>query len=899
MTIRNLEAAFTPRSVALVGASPRPGSVSHVVMKNLRAAGFSGPIRLINPKYAEIDGEPCYPDASSLPGPVDLAVVVTPPQTVPGIVAELGASGTGAAVVITAGLGSGPGSLRQQMLDAARSHTLRVFGPNCVGLLVPTVGLNGSFAHATPLKGDLALISQSGAIITTVIDWANDRNIGFSSMVSLGDMADVDFGDLLDWFAGDVHTRAILLYVEGITHPKKFMSAARAAARVKPVVVIKSGRHAEAAKAAASHTGALAGVDEVYDAAFRRAGLLRVFDLDELFDAVETLSRVKPFRGRDLAVLTNGGGLGVLAVDRLVDLDGSLADLTPETIARLDEALPPTWSHGNPVDIIGDAPPERYAAALEALLDDEATDALLVLNCPTALSSSEEAAGAVADTVRTHVSRVWPKKPVFAAWLGGAQAELVRETFDPAGVPVFSSLTAAVRGITHLVRYSEAQNALMRTPPSLPEDFTPDVDAARQVVAEALAAGREWLKAPEVARLMSAYQIPIATAEPVAGPEEARQVAERVIAEHGACAIKIFSPDIQHKTDVGGVRLDLTSPEAAEQAAREIIASARKARPDARIEGVTVEPMIHRPGARELIIGLIDDQIFGPVVLFGQGGTAVEVIRDKALMLPPLDLHLADQLMRRTRINRLLQAFRSEPEADRGAVALALVKIAQMAADVPEVRELDINPLLADDKGIVSVDARVRVAAEPEKDTHGVNPRFAIRPYPAEWERTLVTKGGDPIFVRPVRPEDEALYDDFFARVEPQDLRLRFFTPKPDLSHRFLARLTQIDYARAMAFVALEPQTGELLGVVRIHSDPDHEKAEYAIMVRSDLKGRGIGWALMELIIEYARADGLRQIHGEVLRGNPMMLQMCRQLGFAEVQSEGDPAVVTVTLSLR
>jgi acetyltransferase len=898
MTIRNLEAAFSPKSIALVGASPREGTVSNVILRNMREAGFAGPIHLINPKYDEIDGQPCYPNPASLPEPVDLAIIATPPQTVPGLVAELGANGTRAVVVITAGFGSGPGSLRQQTLDAAKPHTLRVFGPNCVGLLVPGIGLNGSFAHATPLKGDLALLSQSGAVITTMIDWANDRGIGFSSMVSLGDMADVDFGDLLDWFAADVNTRAILLYVEGVTHPKKFMSAARAAARVKPVVVVKSGRYAESARAAKSHTGALAGVDEVYDAAFRRAGLLRVYDLDELFDAAETLSRIKPFRGHELAVLTNGGGLGVLAVDRLVDFGGTLAELTPETIARLDGVLPPTWSKANPVDIIGDAPPERYQAALEALLDDETTDAVLILNCPTALSSGKAAAKAVAETVRTHQTKVWPRKPVLAAWLGGSQDADVRDIFEPAGIPVFGSLTAAVRGLTHITRYSDAQDVLMRTPPSLPDDFTPDAEAARDVVATAVAEGREWLRAPEIAAIMRAYDIPIAAAEPAESPEAARVIAERIIAEHGACAVKIFSPDILHKTDVGGVRLDLTSADTAEQAAREVIAAARKAVPDARIAGVTVEPMIHRPGSRELIVGLVDDSVFGPVVLFGQGGTAVEVIRDKALMLPPLDLMLADRLMRHTRIYDLLKAFRSEPAADRAAVALTLVKIAQMSADIPEIREMDINPLLADDKGVIAVDARMRVAEEPAKGRSGINPRFAIRPYPKQWERELTIGDGSTVYARPVRPEDEALYEAFFAKVEPNDLRLRFFTPKPDLSHRFLARLTQIDYARAMAFAAIKPDTGELLGVVRIHADPDHVTAEYAILVRSDLKGQGLGWALMQLIIEFARSDGLKEIQGEVLRRNVNMLAMCKELGFAQIVSHEDNDVVSVKLSL-
>jgi acetyltransferase len=898
MTIRNLDAAFAPGSLALVGASPQAGSVSAVVLRNLRAAGFAGPVHLVNPRHREIDGQACYPDAAALPGPVDLALIVTPPQTVPEIVGAFGVRGARAAVVITAGFGSGPGSLRQQLLDASKPHTLRVFGPNCVGLLVPGIGLNGSFAQAGPLKGDLALLSQSGAVITTVIDWANQRNIGFSAMVSLGDMADVDFGDLLDWFAGDIHTRAILLYVEGITDPHKFMSAARAAARVKPVVVVKSGRHAEAAKAAASHTGALAGVDAVYDAAFRRAGLLRVDDLDELFDAVETLSRVKPFRGRRLAVLTNGGGLGVLAVDRLVDLDGTLAGLSAKTIDRLNSVLPPTWSKGNPVDIVGDAPPQRYQSALEALLADENTDAVLVLNCPTALSSSYEAATTVAATARAHHSNAWPAKPVFAAWLASERRDDVRATFEQAAIPVFSSPTAAVRGVTHLVRYSQAQDALMRTPPSLPTDFTPDIEAARKVVADALSTGQTWLRAPQIAEVLRAYSIPVAVAEPAADPAAARDIAGRIIAEHGACAVKVYSPDILHKTDVGGVRLDLTSADAAQKAASEILAAARTARPDARIDGVTVEPMIHRPGARELIVGLADDPLFGPVVLFGQGGTAVEVIRDKALALPPLDLMLAHDLIARTRVARLLAAFRSEPAADIDAVALSLVKVAQMAADIPQIREFDINPLLADAGGVVAVDARIRVEAEERTDSHGVNPRFSIRPYPKEWERELSLNDGSKVLARPVRPEDEALYDAFFAKIERGDLRLRFFTPKPDLSHRFLARLTQIDYARAMAFVAIAPATGELLGVVRIHADPDHESAEYAILLRSDMKGRGLGWALMQLIIEYARADGLEQIYGDVLRGNETMLAMCRELGFAEILADADPDVVTVGLSL-
>ena len=898
MTIRNLEQAFRPKSVAIVGASQRHGSIGSLVLENVRASGFSGPIWPVNPKYSAIGNLPCFPDAASAPGSADLVVIATPSETVPRVVAEFGARGTKAAVVISAGFGQGPASLRQGLLDAARPHALRVLGPNCIGLMVPGIGLNASFSHKPPLAGDLAFISQSGAVITTLIDWANEREIGFSAIASLGDMADVDFGDLLDWFAADAKTRAIFLYIEAVTNARKFVSAARAAARVKPVVVIKSGRHAEAARAAASHTGALAGVDAVYDAVFRRSGLLRVYDLDEFFDAAETLNRVAPFRGKRLAVLTNGGGVGVLAVDRLIDMGGELAALEAQTLAKLDASLPSTWSRANPVDIIGDAGPERYRTSLETLLADKTTDAVLVMSCPTALASMGEAAAAVTETVKASRARGVPSKPVFAAWLGGPAAALARRDFASAGIPAYATSGDAVRGFMYLVRHTEAQAALMRAPPSMPSEFAPLRDAARAVVARVLSDGRGWLNAPEIAVILDAYQIPFATAEPAPAPDEAGAIAAKLLRSHAAVVVKIFSPDILHKTDVGGVRLALSSASAAVDAAREVIAAARVARPDARIDGVTVEPMVHRRGARELILGVVDDTLFGPVILFGQGGTAVEVIRDKALALPPLDLALAHDLIGQTRVARLLAAYRSEPAADVDAVALTLVKLSQLAADVPEIRELDINPLLADEKGVIAIDARIRVAAEARRDRHGLNPRFSIRPYPSQWERELALRDGPRVKLRPVRPEDEALYPPFFANSRPEDLRLRFLSHAPELSPSFLARMTQIDYARSMAFIAVAERDGSLVGVVRMHADPDHERAEYAVLVRSDLKGRGLGFALMQLIIDYARADGIRELFGEVLRENTNMLSMCRRLGFAVAANPDDPRLLRVRLAL-
>jgi acetyltransferase len=892
-----LDKLFSPRSVAVVGASPRATSPGGAVLKNLRAAGFEGPLHLVNPHYDEIAGIKAVKTVAELPHAPDLMVIATPPRSLPGIVTAAGEKGAASAIIITAGLGHGEGSLAQACERAARATGLRLIGPNCLGVLSARARLNASFAARMPPTGDLALVSQSGAITAGLIEWSAAHNIGFSAAVSLGDMVDVDFGDLIDFFALDGATRAILLYVESITDARKFMSAARAAARIKPVVVVKSGRHAQGAKAAQTHTGALAGADAVYDAAFRRAGLLRVFDLDELFAAAETLGRVRPFAGKRLAILTNGGGIGVLAVDRLADLGGTLAGISEATTAKLDAALPPIWSRANPVDIAGDADAARYVAALEALIADADNDAILVMNVPTALASAEVAARAIAQTAQAHRNSLIRPKPIFAVWVGTSGA--VTPIFEGAGIPSYATESDAVRGFMHLVHYREALDALMATPPSLPQDFKPDVAAARAVVESALARGATWLDPLEIARLLAAYSIPITPAVLARNPDEAAAVARPFLAEGSGVVAKILSPDIVHKSEVGGVRLNLTSEGAVREAVAGVLARARAAKPDARITGVTLHPMVVRAKARELIAGIADDPTFGPVIVFGRGGTAVEVIADKALALPPLDLKLAHGLIARTRVARVLKAYRDVPAADTDAVALLLVKLAQLAADLPELRELDLNPVLADQNGLTAVDARVAVAPlAPARRGPAGHPRFAIRPYPQEWERNAAMRDGTKILVRPVRPEDEPLYEPFFAAVTPQDLRLRFFAPVKEFGHRFVARLTQIDYARAMAFIAIEESSGEMLGVVRLHADANYERGEYAVLVRSDLKGRGLGYLLMQMIIEYARAEGLKIIEGQVLRENTAMLAMCRKLGFQVALDPNDANTCVVKLAL-
>jgi acetyltransferase len=886
MSIRNLESLLKPRSVALVGASERAGAVGGTIARNLMEGGFRGAIHFINPKHAMLLGRPCHARLADLPEAPDLVVIATPAPTVPGLVAEAAERGARAVLVITAGLDA---QTRQRMLDASRPKLVRILGPNSIGMLLPRVGLNASFSHRTALPGDLAFLSQSGALVTAVVDWASSRHIGFSQIVSLGDMADVDFGDLLDWLAGDTTSRAILLYMEAVTHAPKFLSAARRAARAKPVIVIKSGRHAAGARAAASHTGRLAGSDAAYDAAFRRAGLLRVNALEELFDAAEMLARAPRLHGDRLMILTNGGGAGVLAADHLADADGELAELSPATLSALDRLLPPAWSKGNPVDVIGDAGPERYAAALAAVLEDPGCDAVLAINCPTALASSTDIARQVVSTWRASRS----PKALVTNWLGEEAAGEARTVFARERIPTFETPGEAVRGYMQLVRHARAQDELMRTPPALGE-MPADAALVDKVIAEALQAGRTILSEAEGKQLMAAYGVPVVPSLVARTPAEASETAAGLLRQHPSVVLKILSDDITHKSDVSGVILDLATAEAVEAAAQAMLARIRAARPTARLTGFTLSPMIKRRQAHELLVGVSVDATFGPLVMFGAGGTSVEVVADTSLALPPLDLELARQLITRTRVCRLLLGYRDRKPADMDAIARVLVAVGSLVCQHPQIREIDINPLLADDTGVIALDARVVIADQR------TNPRtpMAIKPYPAAWERTLELAEHGRVRVRPIKPEDERLYEAFLAKVTPTDLRMRLFAPQKELSHSFLARLTQIDYAREMAFVMLDGQSGELLGVSRMIADPDNERAEYAVMVRSDLKGRGLGWALMQQLIEYARAAGTAEIFGTVLAENTGMLQMCRQLGFTVAPDPEDLTVRKVVLRL-
>jgi len=924
MTSRNLEFLFKPRSIALIGASDRAHSVGATVMRNLLEGGFAGPIWPVNIRHSIVAGRCAYPTVKDLPAAPDLAVICTPAATVPGLIGELGARGTRAAIVLSAGLEQAADesdrdaegeractreTIADAMLKAARPYTLRILGPNCIGLLVPRLGLNASFAHVGASAGNLAFVAQSGALTTAMLDWAQQADVGFSHFISLGSAADVDFGDLLDYLRRDTDTGAILLYAESITSARKFMSAARAAARVKPVLVVKSGRTAASAQAALSHSGALAGSDAVYDAAFRRAGILRVESLRDLFDAAEILARWRTYAGPRLAVVTNGGGPAVLAADALVRHGGKLASFASDTHLKLDKIIPSRGSHANPLDIGGDARPERYLAALEAVSADPGVDAVLLMHAPTAVTSVAEVSAACTPAL-AHLSR-----PGIACWLGtGGEGEESRPrgvrrrraqrrdecSSEPGArpprdvflVPTYSTPEEAVDGFLHVVRYQESQALLLEVPIRIAEAGRSDLQVARTIIARALAEDRFTLTEPESKEVLAAYGIAVVETRVV---RDAANLASAATSIGYPVALKILSPDVSHKSDVGGVALNLGNAEELQRAAYAMLLRCRELKPAARIEGFTVQKMVRRGGAHELFAGITVDPTFGPAIVFGQGGTAVEVIADRALALPPLNERLAYDLIGQTRISRLLGGFRDQPAVNLVSLERALVSLAQLAADVPEIIELDVNPLLTDEHGALALDARIRIA----RSRTSAADRFAIRPYPAELEERTEFRGR-PLILRPIRPEDFEQHKRFLAHVSAEDLRSRFFVALREVPDRDLAQLTQIDYDREMAFIAVasgEDGRDETFGVARACADPDNIEAEFAVLVRSDLKGAGLGRMLLEKLVRYCRERGTSRMTGEVLSDNVRMTALATAFGFRTTSK--DRGLLALELDLK
>ncbi len=879
MSIRNLRFLFQPRSIAVIGASNEPRTAGATLMRNLLHGGYANPIMPVNPECEAVAGVVCYPNVASLPKVPDLAVITTPAPTVPGLIAELGARGTRAAVVTTAGMEeTAPDDTRtyqQQMVEAARPHLLRILGPDRSGLMVPAIGLNASLAHTTALPGNIAFLTQSRAIASTVLDWSSSNGIGFSHFVRLGNRADVDFGDLLDYLGSEPTTRAILLYIASVKGARKFMSAARAAARNKPVLAIRSGRVPEAAKVATLHTGALAGADDVYDAAIRRAGMLRVDNIEELIAAVETLARARPLAGDRLAILTNGGGAGVMTTDRLIHAGGRLATLSEQTRSTLEQVLPTAWCSENPVDIGGDAPVERYVDALSVLLEDQETDAIAFIHAPTAVVPGEQIAEALVPVIKAS------RRNVLTCWLGVDAAARAQRIFAANGIPTYPTPEAVVGAFMQMVDYRRNQDMLMETPPSLPTDFEVNRDTVRTLVQDVLASGRQLMTEPEAKAVLAAYGIPVVDTRVAGDAEEAVQQAQAI---GFPVAVKLISHDISQKSDVGGVLLDLDTPEAVRVAVEQMAGRLRALKPEARLDGFSVQQMAPRREARELIVGATTDAVFGPVILFGSGGIAVEVIADRAVALPPLNLNLARELVSRTRVSKLLAGYRSRPPANRDAVYQTLMQISQLVTDIPEINELDINPILADEHGVIALDARIHLVPSGVPGPQ----RLAIPPYPRELEERIDFHGRT-VLLRPIRPEDEPAHSEFLSRLDAEDVRYRFFHALRALPRTEMARLTQIDYDREMAFIATandEAGRPETLGVVRVLADPDDRRAEFAIVVRSDLKGKGLGRSLMEKMVRYSRERGTGELVMNVLAENRGMLGLADWFNFEHVGTE-------------
>lgn len=891
MTIRNLDALFKPKSIALFGASEDAGTISAVVARNLLDSGFEGEVMLVNPKRKGLFGKTCYADLSGLPEIPDLALIAAPAAVVPDLVSELGKAGTRAVAI----LNSGPEetaawrdeALQQQLLDASKPYLLRILGPGCLGVIVPGLNINASFSHIGAKSGKMALLTQSGAIASAVLDWVQPRNIGFSNVVTLGTMCDVDYGDMLNYLAMDRETDTILLYIEAVTNTRKFMSAARAAARAKPVIVIKAGRFEAGARAAVSHCGALVGSDAVYDAVFRRTGVLRVYSVTEVFDAAQTLSLLRRPRGDRLAVVSNGGALGVLAADELAERGGRLAELSADTIERLDEVLPEIWSGGNPVDIVGDADAERYAATMQVLFEDENVDALMVLNYPTAITSSLESAQSVVAAIGQSTNL-----PLLTCWAGSLTAREARREFAANKIPSYRTTEHAVRAFMHVMGFYRGRDLLMETPPSIPQQFTPDQEVARELIEAALEEERNWLTEPESKLLLEAYGVPVVATRMAYSSEEAGAIAAGLGSN---VVLKILSPELVHKSDFGGVALDLLGAAAVTTAAVAMADRLLEANPEASVMGYSVQPMVQRTDAYELIVGMINDPQFGPIMVFGQGGTAVEVINDKALGLPPLNMRLARELISNTRIYKLLAGFRDRPAVDIDAIALTLIKVSQLITDHPEIIELDINPLICDESGVMALDARVSLEAT---DQHG-SERLAIKPYPKELEQTVTSRDGDEFLIRPIMPEDEPSLHKSFAQLTSEEIYLRFFTPLKTLSHMMAARFTQLDYDRDMALVLSKegiPGKAPIYGVVRLSSEPDGERAEFAIIIGNIMAGKGLGKILMLKIIDYARQMRIKEVTGDVLRTNEAMLGLCQKLGFTQCAVPGDGTIFHVSL---
>ena len=895
MNTHYLSSLFTPKSVVLFGASDKQDSVGGVVFRNLLTSGFKGRIFAINPKRDEVQGQKAYSSLEEIDEAVDLAVVATPAKSIPGIVEECGEHGVKMMLILSAGFretGAEGRRLEDQVTQLVRRHGIRLMGPNCLGIIRPDRGLNITFGNNNAQPGSLAFVSQSGAICTAILDWAEKNDIGFSAVVSTGIAADLDFGDYLDFLVSDPATKAILLYIEGINDSRRFMSSLRAAARIKPVIALKVGRHAAGAEASMSHTGALVGSDEVFAAALSRSGVLRVETVGQLFSAAKALSSTN-YRGQSerLVIITNGGGPGVMAADRATDHDIELSSLSAETMAALDEVLPSVWSHGNPVDIIGDAPPDRYEQALDICLKDPGVDGAIVILTPQAMTEPT----AVAEAVLKSAAKTG--KPIMTSWMGGKQVEGARRLFSDAHLPDFRTLEHAVDAFSYLARYNKNQRLLLQTPGGLPRGHeVPDREGARLIIEAVLTEQRRVLTEPESMAVLNAFRIPTVRNGIARSGNESLVIAESI---GFPIAMKVLSTDISHKSDVGGVRLNINSAQEVRGAYRQLIDDVKRHVPDADVSAVTIEKMYRSPNGRELMIGVIRDPVFGPVISFGSGGTTVEVMGDSAVSLPPLNRRLAIDLINRTKVSKMLGKFRQMPAVDIDQLVSVLLNVSAMACELPWLQEMDINPLIIDENGLVAVDARI-VVDYPTPSTDRYH-HLAIHPYPTHFVKKIQLNDGTDITIRPIRPEDAEMEAKFVRELSNEAKYFRFMNSFHELSQEMLVRFTQIDYHNEMALIAVktDSQGEEQIGVARYSTNVDKTSCEFALVVSDKWQSRGIAHHLMKDLMEIAHDRNLETMEGQVLRENSKMLELVASLGFQVRNDAEDNTIKQVEARLQ
>jgi acetyltransferase len=874
-----LDKIFNPKSIALIGASDEEGSLGYALLKNLTELGYEGKVYPVNIHKPEILGFKAYQTVDQLPETVDLAVIVTPAKTVPDVVEQCGKAGIIGIIIISAGfkeVGPEGKALEDRILEMKKKYNLRILGPNCLGMIRPSINLNATFGSKIPKPGNIAFISQSGALCTAILNWAIHQKIGFSNFVSVGSMIDIDFGDLIDYFGTDPKTRSILMYIEGITNARKFMSAARHFARTKTIIVAKAGKFGESAKAAASHTGSLTGEDVVYDAAFKRAGIGRVEEISDLFNCTEVLGMQPLPEGPNLAIVTNAGGPGVMAADALIARGGRLAKLNQKTMKTLNSILPHYWSRGNPIDILGDAKVDRYRSVMEACFKDENVDGLLIIYTPQSVADPSEIAKSVVELCK---SKRGSCRTLLTSFMGHHEVEEANRIFTENSIPTYSTPEQAVKAFTYMYRYKRNLEMLYETPEELPGDSVPPKRPLMVIMRNAARENREILTETEAKQLLEFYGIPSVKTLVAKTADEATFSASQI---GYPVVLKILSPQIVHKTDAKGVMLNINSGAELRKAFDSIIQRAKEYYPKAEIRGVTVQPMIEKRGY-EIILGAKTDPTFGPVVLFGMGGIGVELLKDVAIGLPPLNQTLARKIMEETKVYQILKGYRNVPPANLKLLEETMVRFSRILVDFPQLKEVDINPLLIDQKEALVLDARIvidkeRIFAEFEPHEH-----LVISPYPKRYETLWKLRDGRTILLRPIKPEDEPLWLEMFQNFSEESIRYRFFHLIKDTPHEMRVRYCNIDYDREMAIVAELTEDGKrkILGVVRVPIEPDKKTGEIAVIVADPWQGLGLGSKMVDYMIEICKDKNLETIYSFMLRDNYRIINLMKKMGFA------------------